>query len=60
MIWKEQGGPPVTEAAQTEGFGGLLVRVTVKHRLGGEIKRDWNPDGIAIRLSFDKARLAGS
>ena len=58
MIWQERGGPLVTEAAGTEGFGGLLVRITVTHQLGGAIERDWNPDGLAIRLAFDKTRLA--
>ncbi len=58
MAWKEQGGPPITEAAETEGFGGLLIRITVKRQLGGEIERVWKPEGLAIRLSFDKDRLA--
>jgi PAS domain S-box-containing protein len=58
MIWKERGGPPITEA-DTEGFGGLLIRATVKYQLGGEIEHEWKPEGLAIRLSFDKARLAG-
>jgi len=58
MAWKEQGGPPITEVAETEGFGGLLIRAGVKHQLAGEIERAWKPEGLAIRLSFDKDRLA--
>jgi PAS domain S-box-containing protein len=58
MSWKEQGGPPVTEPAEVEGFGGLLVRLTAKQQLRGEVERQWKPGGLEIRLTFDKARLA--
>ncbi len=29
-------------------------------QLGGEIARDWNPDGLTIRLSVAKDRITGS
>jgi hypothetical protein len=34
--------------------------MTVKGQLGGEIVRDWQADGLCIRLSVDRARLTGS
>jgi PAS domain S-box-containing protein len=58
MEWIERGGPPVAETAATEGFGGLLVRLTAKQQLRGEVERQWKRDGLEIRLTFDKARLA--
>ncbi len=59
IIWKEHGGPPVTQEFEDEGFGGLLVRATVRHQLGGEIAREWRPEGLTIRLSFESSRVAG-
>jgi PAS domain S-box-containing protein len=58
--WREQGGPPVDAQAgeDTEGFGSLLARATVKGQLGGEILREWDPDGLIIRLCVTRDRLA--
>ncbi len=57
--WTERGGPPVAEPPESEGFGGVLSRLAVAGQLGGEIARDWNPEGLAIRLSVPRSRLAG-
>jgi PAS domain S-box-containing protein len=61
LKWQEQGGPPVDAEAGTgsEGFGSLLARATVKGQLGGEILREWKPEGLTIRLSVTRDRLAG-
>ncbi len=56
--WTERGGPSVTPPQQdTEGFGGVLSRMAVANQLGGEIVRDWRPEGLAIRLSVPRDRL---
>jgi len=34
--------------------------MTVTQQLGGEIARDWQPDGLCIRLSVDRTRLTGA
>jgi hypothetical protein len=31
--------------------------MTVTGQLGGNIERDWQPDGLCITLSVDRARL---
>ena len=56
--WIESGGPPVREPVGGEGFGGVLSRIAATHELGGEITRDWKPEGLAIRLSVPRSRLA--
>ena len=56
--WMERGGPPVTAPAGGEGFGGVLSRIAISGELGGEIGRDWRPEGLAIRLSVPRSRLA--
>lgn len=58
LTWIERGGPPVERSADGDGFGSILGRATVKAQLGGEIIRDWNPQGLSIRLSIAKDRLS--
>ncbi len=55
--WTEQGGPPVVAPIGELGFGDVLSRIAVSDQLGGEIARDWRPEGLAIRLSVDRSRL---
>jgi two-component sensor histidine kinase len=59
LTWTERGGPTVKKPEDGEGFGGLLARATVKGQLGGEIVRDWNPEGLTIWLSVPRERLTG-
>ncbi len=59
LVWTERGGPPVRNQPTDEGFGSLLARLTVTSQLGGELSRDWRPEGLVIRLSVLRDRLAG-
>jgi PAS domain S-box-containing protein len=56
VTWSEKGGPQ-RSTTETEGFGSVLARATVKGQLGGEIVRRWLPDGLQIRLSVARDRL---
>jgi PAS domain S-box-containing protein len=56
LTWTELGGPRVDHQSNGEGFGTLLARGTVKGQLGGEISRDWKPEGLTIRLTVSKDR----
>jgi PAS domain S-box-containing protein len=58
LVWTERGGPPVGQERH-EGFGTYLGRATVNRQLGGEISRDWNPEGVTIHLSVPRTRLEG-
>jgi PAS domain S-box-containing protein len=60
LTWAERGGPRVDDRANGEGFGTLLARATMKGQLGGEISRDWQADGLTIRLSFAKNSVTAS
>jgi PAS domain S-box-containing protein len=55
--WTERGGPLVAAPEGGEGFGTVLSRIAVSNQLGGEIIRDWRPEGLAIRLSVPRSRL---
>jgi len=55
--WTERGGPLVAAPIGELGFGDVLSRIAVSDQLGGEIVRDWRPEGLAIRLSVPRSRL---
>jgi len=57
LVWQERGGPRVGPPVDREGFGSVLARM-VTNQLGGSIDKDWQPEGLCIRLSIDRARLA--
>ena len=56
VTWTERGGPEVVSPTGNNGFGDFLIRSTVAG-LGGEISRDWQPEGLVIRLSIPRSRL---
>jgi PAS domain S-box-containing protein len=58
LTWTESGGPPIDRRIDGEGFGSVLARGAVQGQLGGEIVRDWLPQGLCIRLVVDEKRLA--
>jgi two-component sensor histidine kinase len=59
LTWTERGGPPVDRRTDGDGFGTVLGKATVRSQLGGEIVRDWKPEGLSIRLVVARDRLGG-
>jgi PAS domain S-box-containing protein len=59
LTWTERGGPTITSSPDGEGFGAILTRATVTSQLGGEMSRDWRPEGLVVRLSLPRERLKG-
>jgi PAS domain S-box-containing protein len=59
LTWQEHGGPCIDSHSDSEGFGTVLARATVKDQLRGEISRDWKPEGLTIRLSVARDRISG-
>lgn len=57
LRWEESGGPAVGGSGD-EGFGSLLAQATVRGQLGGEIAREWRPEGLRITLSVARDALA--
>ena len=58
VTWRELGGPVLDGPAVREGFGSMLARATVKQQLGGTILREWNPEGLTIKLVVPLSRLS--
>ncbi|MCH4090449.1 HWE histidine kinase domain-containing protein [Acetobacter sp.] len=50
ILWKESGGPPVSEPTHL-GFGSMLLSRALTHELGGVAERTFCPDGVNILLS---------
>jgi PAS domain S-box-containing protein len=57
LMWQEYGGPRIDGYTDSEGFGTVLARATVKDQLRGEISREWKPEGLTIQLSVSSDRV---
>jgi PAS domain S-box-containing protein len=57
LTWTEIGGPRIDNPPASEGFGSQLAHATITGRLGGTLSREWNADGLTIRLSVARQRL---
>lgn len=45
--WVEENGPPVVAPERTS-FGHRAITGIIEHQLGGTIRRDWRPGGLAV------------
>lgn len=45
LTWRESGGPPVATPAKT-GFGIRLLRRSLAHEVGGDIRINFAPEGV--------------
>ena len=57
LTWTERGGPRIEREPTNRGFGSQLAQATIVNRLNGDLSRDWNPDGLTVRLSVSRSRL---
>jgi PAS domain S-box-containing protein len=55
--WSEKGGPAVTAPPVRTGFGSRLTELSVRQQLGGQIDREWRPDGLLVTLNLRSDRL---
>ncbi|MBS7741687.1 MULTISPECIES: PAS domain S-box protein [unclassified Chelatococcus] len=58
LTWTERGGPPTDRQKENTGFGYVLTNATVRGQLGGDIERDWQREGLSIRLTIARERLS--
>jgi PAS domain S-box-containing protein len=57
--WCEADGPPVRPPSH-QGFGTRLVGPLVQAGLGGKLRYDWNPGGLACEIIIPLAHVAGT
>ena len=49
IVWRETGGPPVTEPERS-GFGSVLMKETLSYSIGGSTQIDYGADGIVATI----------
>ena len=54
FVWTEHDGPPV-KLPTREGFGGQLLRRLLKEQIGGNVRIDYNPDGLRVTVNLPLA-----
>jgi two-component sensor histidine kinase len=57
LVWEERGGPTLTHAPDTEGFGALITRSTVEKQFGGSLSHEWRSKGLVIQMAVPRERL---
>jgi PAS domain S-box-containing protein len=57
VTWRETGGPTINAAPAFEGFGSQLAERSIAGQLGGSLDRDWNSEGLCIRMTLPFDRL---
>jgi two-component sensor histidine kinase len=51
LHWVERGGPPISVAPTSSGFGSRLIRDTVQNTLRGTLERQWLREGAEVRMT---------
>ena len=57
FTWRETGGPQLSGSPSTGGFGAYLADRVVQGQFAGRMTREWNADGLTIRLWLPLDRL---
>jgi PAS domain S-box-containing protein len=58
LVWCEEGGPEVSEPTR-RGFGSRLIR-QLAQQLGGDIEKQWRPQGLRAELRISLAAEASA
>ncbi|WP_428425923.1 sensor histidine kinase [Pararhizobium sp.] len=60
LEWKESGNPVCVRQPEQEGFGSRLMKISVEGQLGGQFQRQWDEDGVRVRVSVPVASILRS
>ena len=60
LEWKESGNPGTVRPPQQEGFGSRLMKISVEGQLGGHFHRQWDEDGVHVRVLIPLASIRRS
>ncbi|MDO9639892.1 MAG: PAS domain-containing protein [Pseudotabrizicola sp.] len=58
--WREQGGPLVTDPAETKGFGSRLIGIVFEGQIGGRIQKRWDPEGLICDMVLPASALTAA
>jgi two-component sensor histidine kinase len=59
LVWREQGGPPVSPP-ERRGFGSLLLDRTLAHDLDGRVAMEFKPQGLVCTIEASVSELQES
>lgn len=54
ITWREAGGPTVRPPAR-QGFGSRLIVAGLAHQLKGDVRLEYEPDGVRCHIAFNLA-----
>jgi PAS domain S-box-containing protein len=57
IVWREEGGPPITDEPKRLGFGTQLATLSIEQQLGGTIRRTWRREGLVVEITTRPSRL---
>lgn len=57
IVWRERGGPEVTQSPERMGFGSRLIS-TMMAQLRGSFERTWDREGLTATITFPEASLS--
>lgn len=57
LEWVEIDGPPVAGAPARTGFGTDLTEISIRDQLGGDLKREWAPEGLRVIVRVPRRNL---
>ncbi len=58
LDWRERGGSAIERPAR-RGFGSKLVQRSIEHELGGRIRIEFHPMGLAARFELPREAVVG-
>ncbi len=58
LVWRESGGPPVTEPAR-KGFGTRLIERSLAFELSSETSIRFDPEGVVCEIHADLREITG-
>jgi two-component sensor histidine kinase len=58
VTWQERGGPAIDGEPIKQGFGSVLSKNTIVTQLGGTLRYDWHPTGLAITIAVPVDNLS--
>jgi PAS domain S-box-containing protein len=57
LFWTESGGPTIESPPGFEGFGTQLSQRSITGQLGGNLDREWRPEGLRVHMTLPFSRL---
>ena len=55
--WSEVDGPPVAGPPERTGFGTDLTEISIRDQLGGDLRREWAPEGLRVTVRVPCSNL---